>query len=357
MSERPQLKERHQKVLAAIVRHYVATAEPVSSKAIAGEYDLAVSSATVRNAMGWLEKAGLVYQPHTSAGRVPSDGGYRIYVDRLMSPATEFLRYSERVLSSELVWKTASTEALFHQAAQLLATLSGYIALITFPQNSSQKLRHLQLVPLDAERVMLAIVTDTYATQSVLVDLPPNLTGDESGFEDELQILSNFLNRKLKGNSLAEVATFDWSELDREFARWGDWVSRLLNAIAETPASSTSKQILVRGIAEILHQPEFSQLQQVQMLLHLLEEEQDLLWPLMFEPPAATATQRVSVRIGTENPLEPMQICTLVSATYRQSDTSVGSVGVLGPTRMLYENAIALVEAAADYLSDTLSCN
>lgn len=361
MSHLPKLTERHQKILSATVRHYVATAEPVSSKTLVNEYNFTVSSATIRNAMGWLEKAGLLYQPHTSAGRVPSDSGYRIYVDQLMTPDTALARQTEQILNHELNHAmSGSLEALLQGAAQVLATLSGYIALITLPQNPHKALRHLQLVPVNPGRVMLIIVTDTYETQSILMEFPASRreqrSQDEPISEGELQILSNFLNQKLRGRSLSELAALDWVELDREFKRYADFLASILQELTHRTQAPTSTQIMVRGISEVLRQPEFSQMQQVQMLLHLLEEEQDQLWPLIFEvPQAQTSTKRLTVRIGSENPLEPMQTCTLVSATYCQGDAPVGSVGVIGPTRMLYENAIALVEAAADYLSDTLT--
>jgi heat-inducible transcriptional repressor len=174
--------------------------------------------------------------------------------------------------------------------------------------------------------------------------------------EQELQILSNFLNSKLRGRSLSELSTLDWSELDREFARYADFLRRLLADLTRRTMAPVPTPIMIRGVSEVLRQPEFSELQQVQMLLHLLEEEQDQLWPVIFEvPETLTSERRVTVRIGSENPLEPMRTCTLVSATYKQGEVPVGSVGILGPTRMLYENAIALVETAADYLTGALS--
>jgi len=172
----------------------------------------------------------------------------------------------------------------------------------------------------------------------------------------ELQILSNFLNSKLRERSLSELATLDWSELDREFARYADFLKRLLTDLTRRTMAPVPTPIMIRGISEVLRQPEFSELQQVKSLVHLLEEEQDLLWPVIFEMPEALgAERRVRVRIGSENPLEPMRTCTLVSATYKQGEVPLGSVGILGPTRMLYENAIALVETAADYLTGALS--
>ncbi len=359
MSLQVSLTKRQQQILRATIRHYIATAEPVGSKALATEYDLSVSPATIRSCMGVLEKVGLLYQPHTSAGRVPSDSGYRIYVDQLIKPSDALGRRVEHLLADQLNWEDSSFEALLRDAAQILATVTGYIALITMPQTRTTRLRHLQLVPLEARRVMLIVVTDSYETQSVLMELPKladETQLDESIVEQELQILSNFLNSKLRGRSLSELSTLDWSELDREFARYADFLRRLLADLTRRTMAPVPTPIMIRGVSEVLRQPEFSELQQVQMLLHLLEEEQDQLWPVIFEvPETLTSERRVTVRIGSENPLEPMRTCTLVSATYKQGEVPVGSVGILGPTRMLYENAIALVETAADYLTGALS--
>jgi heat-inducible transcriptional repressor len=359
MSQQVSLTNRQQQILWATIRHYIATAEPVGSKALATEYDLSVSPATIRSCMGVLEKVGLLYQPHTSAGRVPSDSGYRIYVDRLITPSETLGRQVEQILSGQLNWEEGNFETLLRNATQILAAVSGYIALITMPQTRTTRLRHLQLVQLEQGRVMLIVVTDAYETQSVLMELP-QLTDEETSEgaidEQELQILSNFLNSKLRGQSLSELATLNWSELDREFARYADFLKILLAELTRRTMAPVPTPIMVRGVSEVLRQPEFSELQQVQMLLHLLEEEQEQLWPVIFEWSEATGLEnRVKVRIGSENPLEPMRTCTLVSATYRQGEIPVGSVGILGPTRMLYENAIALVEAAADYLTETLS--
>lgn len=354
------LTDRQQRILWATIRHYIATAEPVGSKALVEEYNLSVSPATIRSAMGVLEKSGLLYQPHTSAGRVPSDSGYRMYVDKLIKPEDALGRQVEQLFTERLNWDDWSVEALLRGSAQILATLSGYITLITIPQTRTNRLRHLQLVQIDPGRVMLIVVTDAYETQSVLMQLPPTKLGDTQPdteiIERELQILSNFLNSNLRGRSLLELATLDWSELDREFEQYAVLLKTLLLDLSRRTAKPASTQIMIRGVAEVLRQPEFSELQQVQTLLHLLEDEQDQLWSLIFDwSEQETPGKRVSVRIGAENPLEPMRTCALVSATYHQGSVPVGSVGILGPTRMLYENAIALVESAADYLSDALT--
>jgi heat-inducible transcriptional repressor len=369
-----QLTNRQQHILWATVRHYIATAEPVGSKALVEEYDLGVSSATIRNVMGVLEKSGLLYQPHASAGRVPSDSGYRIYVDQLITPSlrsrsvsqtdatrTETLgREIEVALQKHLQWEDRSLETLLQGAAQILATLSGCISLITMPQTTTALLRHLQLVQIEAGRIMLIVVTDGYETHSKLMDLSPipeETQRDSEVIDRELQIVSNFLNTHLRGRSLLELANLNWSELDQEFQRYGEFLKNSVAELTRRTLAPTATQIMVRGVSEVLRQPEFSQLQQVQTIIHLLEEEQDQLWRLIFEEPEPEdiGKSRVTVRIGAENPLEPIRTCTLISSNYRRGSIPVGSVGVLGPTRLDYESAIAVVASAADYLSEALS--
>ncbi|GAX38682.1 heat-inducible transcriptional repressor HrcA [Nodularia sp. NIES-3585] len=362
-----QLTNRQQHILWATVRHYIATAEPVGSKALVDEYDLGVSSATIRNVMGVLEKSGLLYQPHTSAGRIPSDSGYRIYVDQLIPPAlrdatrTDILaKEVELALQNRLHWEDWSLEAVLQGAAQILATVSGCISLITMPQTTTAILRHLQLVQIEANKIMLIVVTDAYETHSKLMNLSPTeeeAKFDSEGIDHELQIVSNFLNTHLRGRSLLELANLDWSELDQEFQRYGEFLKGSVAELTRRNLTPTTTQIMVRGVAEVLRQPEFSQLQQAQTIIHLLEEEQDQLWRLIFEEPEAEelGKSRVTVRIGTENPLEPIQTCTLITSTYRRGLLPVGSVGVLGPTRLDYDSAIAVVAAAADYLSEAFS--
>ncbi|MEC4816617.1 MAG: heat-inducible transcriptional repressor HrcA [Scytonema sp. PMC 1069.18] len=355
-----QLTNRQQHILWATVRHYIATAEPVGSKALVEEYNLGVSSATIRNVMGILEKAGFLYQPHTSAGRVPSDSGYRIYVDQLITPSDTFAKEVELALQQRLKWEEWSLEALLQGAAQILATLSGCITLITMPQTNTAVVRHLQLVQIESGKIMLIVVTDGYETHSALMDLPP--AKDDSQSESEvidrkLQIVSNFLNSHLRGHNLSELANLDWSELDREFQSYSEFLKTSLAELSRRTFKPSATQIMVRGVAEVLRQPEFSQLQQVQTLIHLLEEEQDQLWQLIFEQSEAeeVVKPRVTVRIGSENPLEPIRTCSLISSTYRRGSVPLGSVGVLGPTRLDYESAIAVVAAAADYLSEAFN--
>jgi heat-inducible transcriptional repressor len=356
MTEPWPLNPRHQRVLWATVRHYVATAEPVGSKVLAQEYDLQVSPATVRQAMGTLERAGLLFQPHTSAGRVPSDHGYRLYVDHLIQPSQQVARQVDSHLNHSLDWGGWSIEALLRDAAQILSTLSGYLTLITVPQASLASIRHIQLVQVAPHQVLVVLVLASLETQSMVMQLP-HQEGQPSpdALDRELQILSNFLSDQLQGKTLPDIAQLDWQALGREFQRYAKALEDSVSALARRFQTSRSSQFIMSGLAEVLRQPEFSEAPRIQAIVQLLEEDQSQLWPLVFETVSEGAAGRqVRVWIGSENPLEPMQGCALVSSTYTQGETPVGSISVLGPTRMVYEDAIAIVEAAASYLSDSL---
>ncbi|MEM8830239.1 MAG: heat-inducible transcriptional repressor HrcA [Cyanobacteria bacterium P01_G01_bin.19] len=354
MAHQSDLSARYQDILKATIEHYIATAEPVASKTLVQKYNFNVSSATIRNVMGRLEEVGLLYQPHVSAGRVPSDSGYRTYVDHLIVLNGEASQTIRNSVKRELQVARASFEALLQKAAKLLSTLSGYIALITFPQNINSTLHHIKLMWVGNNKVMLIVVTDSLQTQSILIESPlKSETENESDIEHQLELLSNFLDSQLKGLSLTEIANLDWSKIDKDFIRYTDFFQDLFNQLHTSFQSNNSSPILIHGVAEFLRHPEFSQLQQVQTLLSLLEEQQDRLLPAIFNSPEPEdPLKRVSITIGEENQLEPMQSCTLVSAKYYQDNTPVGSVGILGPKRMLYENAIALVENTANYLSN-----
>ena len=351
------LSKRHQQILWATIRQYISTAEPVGSKTLVDGYNLNISPATIRSGFATLEKAGFLYQPHTSAGRIPSDSGYRLYVDRLIQPSPDIGRQVEELLADKLDWGW-SLEAILRGAVNVLATLSGYVAMITLPQTRRSTVKHIQLVRVEANKMMAIVVWDAYETQSILMQLPQNrVTIDEDLLDRELQVLSNFLNSKLRDRSVLEVLKLDWSELDGELQQYVYLVSNLLRDLSRQSPPIHSSQMMICGIAEVLCQPEFSQLQQVKTLLHLLESEQDEIWKLIFNPNlnSSLIQPKIAIRIGAENPLKPMQICTLISTNYHQDSIPVGSVGLLGPKRMLYEDAIALVESAADYISAAIS--
>ena len=368
------LNQRHQQILWATIRQYISTAEPVGSKTLVDGYNLNISPATIRSGFAALEKAGFLYQPHTSAGRIPSDSGYRLYVDRSIQPSLTIGKQVEALLADKLDWDW-SLEAVLRGAVEALASLSGYVTMITLPQTRRLTIVHIQLVRVEAGKMMMIVVWDSYETQSVLMQLPPDRSDPTTAdaLDLDLQMFSNFLNSKLRGQSVLEVFNLDWSELvgtssseHGRFQYYIDSISNLLVDLSKQSKPIHSSQIMIWGISEILGQPEFAQFQQAKTLLHLLESEQDKIWELIFNPDlnsilgvAATPVEqiqpKISIRIGAENPLKPMQTCTLISTNYHQDSVPVGSVGLLGPKRMLYEDAIALVQSTASYISAAIS--
>ncbi|MEO0869540.1 MAG: heat-inducible transcriptional repressor HrcA, partial [Cyanobacteria bacterium J06642_11] len=288
------------------------------------------------------------------AGRVPSDSGYRLYVDELIQPSKPTAQKIDRLLSQQLQWQGWSLEALLQEAAQILAHLSGYVALVTLPQLEKMVVKHLQLVQIAADQVLLVVVLDGYGSESMVVKLPQGTTGLQDAeetldLERELQILSNFLTSQLQGRPLSEISTLDWDEIDTAEHH----VLALCEAIDGLAKRKrrTQTHILVTGIADVLSQPEFAEQGRLRNLVALLADDREQLWPLM----CTDEQHPLKIWIGEENPLEPMQGCALISAPYNRDSMPVGSVGVMGPTRMLYEDTIAAVEATSSYLSEIMS--
>lgn len=357
------LTPRQQKVLWATIRSYIATAEPVGSKELAKKYNLGVSTATIRNDLATLEQGGLLFQPHTSAGRIPSNSGYRVYVDELLFPSENLQQEVWQTISQQLN-QTLDTDvtSLLRRATRILAQLSGCIALITAPQNQLVVIRHLQLVLVDPQKIMVILVTDAYQTHSVLVNLGdmnsdpteeliPTPPVSPENLEPELQLLSNFLNFKLRGKTFSELQDLSWLSLDQEFRSFTVWIQQLFLLVGRRCLQPVLGEIYMAGVTELMRQPEFSQSQHVQSVVQLLEENKDELGQVL----NPCYPGQVMVYIGTENPLEPIQHCTLLVGSYYRGESPMGNVSLLGPTRMLYETAIASVQLVASYLSDALA--
>ncbi|OIP70190.1 MAG: heat-inducible transcriptional repressor HrcA [Oscillatoriales cyanobacterium CG2_30_44_21] len=349
-----QLSHREQKVLWATIDHYIHTAEPVGSKALVAEYDFDISPATIRNVMNMLDRSGLLFQPHTSAGRVPSDSGYRVYVDELIDPASELTYSTNQFMASkgDRLGKS-SLDGILRDVAQILATLSGCIAVITSPNMQTMRIRHLQLVMVDQRKVMAIAVSDTYHTASVTIDLPSETKPEL--LEGELNILNNFLNEHLRDKNWSELnSALHWDDLDRQFRQYAVLLQQSLQQLMRLCDRTALGQMFISGLTELLRQPEFSNLQQVQNIVQLLEADRASLMALIVDQ-SSHGTNSVSIKIGSEISIEPIQNCTFISSTYLCDNKPVGTVGVLGPTRLGYTRAIASVQAAASHLTEAIS--
>ncbi|MDK2855829.1 MAG: heat-inducible transcriptional repressor [Bacillota bacterium] len=340
------LSERKQKVLEAVVREYISTAEPVGSRTLFRRHNLGVSSATIRNEMADLEEMGYLEQPHTSAGRIPSDLGYRFYVDNLMQ--TDPLPKGEQELLRQVPASgITETDILLSQVSRLLSQVSNYISLVLGPRADRGVLRTLKLVPIEEHVAMAVLFTDRGKVESRVLVLPPQVE------PEDLEGLARYFTRRLAGRPLEEITGellgVLYAELLEDYrakrARLGELAQALVNWLA---SGGRPVRIYTGGTQNILRQPEFQDLEKVRRLLALLEEE-ELLYKLLEREPGVTVT------IGQENELPAVRECTVVTSTYCMDGEPVGVLAILGPTRMDYAHVISLLEYMADCLSEAFS--
>lgn len=324
-----ELDERKRRVLYAIVHDYIQTAEPVGSRTITRRYNLGVSPATIRNEMSDLEEMGFLEQPHTSAGRIPSDRGYRYYVDSLLQlplPTSQEMAQIRQLLASRM----RGAEQIVQQLARLLSSLTNYTAIVLGPTEQKARLRQVQLVQMSSNAIMLVGVTDGGLLLNRLIASPAAIDWAS------LEHLQNWLNSRLAGLTLEQIKARDMQALQQELCSGIDLIDQIVDELADLTAVDSGK-VYLGGTTNILNQPEFRDFEKVRSLLQLLEEETQVWDVLMQNVPG-------SVLIGAENALHAMQSCSLVTAEYRLAGGLVGRFGLLGPTRMDYDRVLAVVQ-------------
>jgi heat-inducible transcriptional repressor len=338
------VEERKLEVLRAIVEDYIATNEPVGSKAIVEKHNLGVSPATIRNDMAALEDEGLIHQPHTSAGRVPTDAGYRIFVDRLTS--VKPLSQAERRAIEKFLDNAVDLDGVLHNAVKALAQLTRNVAVVQYPSLSRSRVRHLETVLLGPSRLMLVLITDTGRVEQRVVELPRPVE------PHDVADLRTLLNGKLTGERLADAPTIVVDLPDAVPRHLSGLVATLTTVLLETLVEHPSERVVLAGSANLTeHSLDFPA---IRPLLEALEEQVVLL--RLLDQQSARAGQ-VLVRIGNENAYEGLQGASVVSASYGSSGISLGGVGVLGPRRMDYAHTMARVAAVARYVGDLLADN
>jgi heat-inducible transcriptional repressor len=335
------LDERKQKVLLAIIKDYISTAEPVGSRTISKKYDLGVSPATIRNEMSDLEELGYIEQPHTSAGRIPSNLGYRYYVDCLMKKkklATE----DQKIILGGYRSKVQDMRTVLQRTNTILSNITNYTSLVTGPQFTKSNLRHVQLVPLDNGKALVVVVTDNGTAQTRMIDLPQTIN------DIDLQKISQVMNAKLQGLSLEHIKMTLIKEIYFELSKHKHIFNAAMDLIQETLNLNPEEKVYLAGTLNILNQPEFSDISKVRTLLSLLEQDRVLKDIVSDE---SLKEDGISVKIGGENRVEGLQDCSTITATYELNGKTIGSVGVIGPTRMDYEKAVSIVEFMTQHLS------
>jgi heat-inducible transcriptional repressor len=335
------LDERKLAVLRAIVQDFVSTQEPVGSKALVDRHNLGVSPATIRNDMAVLEEEGYIAQPHTSAGRVPTDKGYRLFVDRLSS--VKPLSPAERRAIQQFLDGAVDLDDVVGRTVRLLAQLTRQVAIVQYPSLSRSSVRHVELLALAPTRVMLVVITDTGRVEQRIVDCPAVMS------EELLADLRARLNSATDGRRFTDVPTAV-GELAVAFeAGERAIVSTVLSVLLETLVDKHDERILLAGTANLMRLGhDFSD--SLQSVLEALEE-QVVLMRLLGE----AATPDVTVRIGHENAYEGLTNTSVVASGYGRGDEVVARLGVIGPTRMDYPGTMGAVRAVARYVGHILA--
>ena len=336
------VEERKLEVLRAIISDFIATNEPVGSKALVDRHNLGVSPATIRNDMAALEEEGLIQQPHTSAGRVPTDAGYRVFVDKLTS--IKPLSSAERRAIERFLNEAVDLDGVVQNAVRALAQLTRNVAVVQYPSLARSRVRHMETVLLSPARLMLVLITDTGRVEQRVVELPGPVE------DTDVAELRTLLNGKLKDQRLADAPTIIAELPSAVPGHLRGLVATLSSVLLEALVEHPSERVVLAGSAHLTeHTLDFPAIRPV---LEALEEQVVLL--RLLDQQSTTAGQ-ILVRIGNENPYEGLQTASVVSAGYGTSGIALGGVGVLGPRRMDYAHTMARVAAVASYLGELLS--
>jgi heat-inducible transcriptional repressor len=335
------LDDRKLDVLRAIVEDYVATQEPVGSKALVERHNLRVSAATVRNDMAALEDEGYLRQPHTSAGRVPTDRGYRLFVDKLSR--IKPLSLAERRAIERFMAGAVDLDDVVHRTVRLLAQVTGQVAVVQYPSLSRSSVRHLELVAVSTTRLMLVMITDTGRVEQRIVELPgPTSIAD-------VFALRTLINEKLDGCRLVEAPPLVQALVDEVDPTMRRTMSALAAVLLETLFERADERLALAGTSSLTRAGIFDFHGSIRPILEALEEEVVLLKLI------GTAEEDAPrVRIGDENEIEHLRTTSVVSTGYGPGSTIVGGMGVIGPTRMDYPATITAVAAVARYVGELL---
>ena len=332
------LNERKRKILQLIIEDYISTAEPVGSRTIARKYDLGISPATIRNEMSDLEMLGYLEQPHTSAGRVPSAQAYRFYVDSLVEPGS-LTDNDMALINSWYKERRRSIDEIFQSTAKILSRMTQNVSMVLANKDAGAAFRYIKFLPLDNNHAILCIITDDGNVDNCVVEVPLGMSSEEMDY------MAGKISRVLEGRDVADINGALLDEIHTDVAEDRVLFASLINTIKRMRSKHQQQKVFLGGTKQILSQPEFQDVERVKSLLGILEEEKvvrDLL--------VAGENSGLRVTIGTENKFTGIQDCSMVQATYRLNGQIVGTMAVLGPTRMEYGKVITVMDYLHKYL-------
>lgn len=323
------LSDRKLKILHAIIKTYLETGEPVGSRTISKYTDLNLSSATIRNEMADLEELGYIMQPHTSAGRIPSDKGYRLYVDMLMEEKEQELNE----MQEQMLEKADKMEQLLKQAAKVLANNTNYATMVSTPRSSANKIKFIQLTMVDDEQLIAVIVLGGNVIKNRIINVEEPLSNEN------LLKLNMLLNTTLNGMAIEEINLGLIARLKEQAGIHSEVIGKVLDAVADSMQLEEEMQIYTSGATNIFKYPELSDKQSAQEIISAFEEKQQLT-ALVTQTLAKEDNTGIQVYIGDETPVQTMKDCSVVTATYELGDGMKGTIGIIGPKRMDYEHVL-----------------
>lgn len=339
-----ELDERKMKILQAIIRNYLETGEPVGSRTISKYTDLNLSSATIRNEMADLEELGYIIQPHTSAGRIPSDKGYRLYVDNMMKEKEQELKSKEKEVDDMrefLNEKVDKVETLLKNMAKMLANNTSYAAMISAPQVHKNKLKFIQLSQVENHKMLCVIVLEGNIIKNKIIDVKEEIDNET------LLKLNILFNSNLNGLTLEEINLGIISKMNGQAGNQLDLARSVLDAVAEAISAEDNLEIYTSGATNIFRYPELSDSNRAKELISTFEEKQ-LLSSLIDS--GDEDGQQIKVYIGEETPVQTMKDCSVITATYELEEGVHGTIGIIGPKRMDYEKVVDTLKDIKDKL-------
>ncbi len=332
-----ELDPRKMLILKAIIDDYIASVEPVGSRTIAKKYDMGLSSATIRNEMADLEEMGYLSQPHTSAGRVPSDKGYRFYVDRLLGFAGIEPAAGPEEIEEIRNYMQRRVNELNHAikvASEIVSELTQYTAIAMAPAVKSYVMKALQIVPVERGKALIVVVLQNDIVKNRLISIDPSID------PDILIKLSHIINEKFTGCPAEEISIVMINEIVALSGVQRDLLLPIIDGIIDSIKQFNTAEIYTEGTSKLLSHPEFNNIEKARTLLELLQQE-DFLTDLLTR---CAKGGGLVVRIGSENELDEINECSVVTATYSVNGVNLGTIGVLGPTRMNYAKVISALE-------------
>ena len=337
-----ELNERKQKILEAIIRNYMETGEPVGSRTVSKYTDLNLSSATIRNEMSDLEEMGYILQPHTSAGRIPSDKAYRLYVDTILQRKDEEVSEMKELM----VEKADKIDLLLQQVAKLLAQNTNYTSMVTKPKYQHKRIKFIQLNQMSERQLLVIVVLDNNHVSNKFI----NLMTDAD--ENVIAQMNFLMNTALTGLDFTEINMAIMQQIKEKAGEYGELASSILDCISEVMTEEDDSEIYTSGATNILKYPELSDKEKMTGLLSTFEEKQMLSAWANDETPEDDKELGIQVYIGEESPVESMKDCSVVTATYRIKEGVYGKIGIVGPKRMDYEKVVGTLENCMQQLDD-----